>query len=1058
MIRQKNTTEHSGEKLVYWRSIENRRRTKEYLDYIQDEFAPDISDITHVDRRSILKFMGASVALAGIGVSCRRPEEKILPYVKTPEGITPGIANYFASSQSSPFGASGLLIESHEGRPTKVEGNPLHPSNLGKASTVNQASVLEIYDPDRSKYCVQRKAGASLPATYEELDAFLFNHFEALAKKRGEGLSFLCSYNVSPTFLRIKAELLKRFPLCKFYTHDPLRQINTEKANKLSFGFDSRIKYDFSKAKVIVSLFADPFSYGPDHINLQNGYSKNKTLLSVDDRHNLNRLYAVEADHSLTGVNADHRLRLPFGQAQLFIEALAYELHANHKIDLDTKVFANAVSLSNLVQKPPLLKNIDKTFVRVLAKDLATYKGQSIIYPGDHLPPSLIAMINALNVALGGLNKTFSLLKTDDEVASHLSEGTIEALVADAGKKSIDTLLIVEANPVHTAPRNFDLKNILSKIPNTIHLGLYNDETAKLCSWHIPVTHFLEHFADDIAFDGTVSLVQPLIAPLYECRSTLQILAQLASIKETKPYALVNETFKIKFSKNAQWEKSIHDGFISGTEFKSLPMPRINAEQIFKAFKEEKNYQPTKDKPEFVLVFDRKVLDGRYANHSWLQELPDPITKINWGNALLMSPLLAKELKVKSGQKKNAYVADIYSIKFNQKSVELPVFVLPGLSDYSVIASLGYGRKEAGSVGNGIGIDLYDFYSENQKLVLDAVMLERTGKQEQISTTQEQFAMNADTVQEVEYLSTESRNPAREADLSDYLKDPNYANKEIPKNLLVHEKGKDKKVPLQVTDAWDYTKGNQWGMAIDLSKCTSCNACVIACQSENNIPVVGREQVIRGRLMHWIRVDRLFRGDPKNPKSAHQPILCQHCENAPCEPVCPVAATSHDREGLNVMTYNRCIGTRYCANNCPVKVRRFNYFDFSNTGNLYVAEDIKARQKTLKLQRNPDVTVRYRGVMEKCTFCTQRIQEAKMKARRDGLDPENLVDGSVTPACAQTCPSEAITFGNINDKNSNIYKLRNVDRNYTLLDVLNIRPRTSYLSKVRNPHPELVAK
>ena len=501
----------------------------------------------------------------------------------------------------------------------------------------------------------------------------------------------------------------------------------------------------------------------------------------------------------------------------------------------------------------------------------------------------------------------------------------------------------------------------------------------------------------------------------------------------------------------------MHDGLIANSAWPKVQKPELNCQAIYQSFAQLTSRAPNKENFELVFNFDRKILDGRYANHGWLQEMPDPVTKINWDNALLMSPTAAREYNIKSGVQKNSYVADLVKISIGERSLELPVFVMPGLNDYSLVTTMGYGRTHAGVIGNNVGFDVLNLVLGYDNLVQHGVKLERTLRTRILSSTQEQFAMNGDTIQEIDVLSMQGRDPARVTNLAEYEKDPKgVQNQGLLPSLLVHEKNKSTKVPLQITSPWDYSKGNQWGMVIDLAKCVGCNACIIACQSENNIPVVGREQVVRGRMMQWIRVDRYFIGDVKAPRAATQPVPCMHCENAPCEPVCPVAATSHDKEGLNAMTYNRCVGTRYCANNCPYKVRRFNYFDFTHSGNLYVAPEQVARQKTLKLQRNPDVTVRYRGVMEKCTYCTQRIQEAKIAAVRKNQDQNNLPDGAVTPACAQSCPAEAIVFGSINDPNSRVSELKKVDRNYTMLDVLNSRPRTSYLSLLRNPHPELV--
>jgi len=1055
MKRQIDTVD--GEKITYWRSMENRHRTAEYLQSIENEFAADMTEITSMDRRSMLKVMGATIALSGLGISCRRPEEKILPYVDQPESITPGIANFFATAQPSPFGATGILAESHEGRPTKIEGNPLHPSSLGKASIFNQASVLELYDPDRSKYCVSKKSGMHLPVEWIEWDTFIGEKLIELQKISGTGLAFLMDFDLCPTHLRLKGLIKKRFPSAKFFVHDPLRQKNSEDADLLAFGKYSRSRFHFDKAKVICSIFADPFAYGNEHLRHMGGFAKNRKIYESSDAHQMNRLYAVEADYSLAGVNADHRMRLPISLCKEFLLHLAYELHVNYGIDI-SKNYKKSLSLTNLLQKPPpATKELDTKFVAALAKDLAENKGKALLIGGDHLSPTILAMIHVLNLSLLGIGEVFEVLKiNDDATREHLDAFGIESLAKDIDDKKIDTLVMINVNPAYDAPRKLKFADFLKDVPVSIHMGLYKDETANVSTWHLPRTHFLENFSDTRAYDGTVSIIQPLIMPLYNARSSLELLAQFAG-EDKKALSLIKQTHLMS---SKDFDRAVHDGVIKNSHFSKAENEDIvvDCRQIYDDLRISNMPVPNKENLELIIRFDRKILDGRFANHSWLQELPDQITKMNWDNALLISPSLAKALSIKSGIKKNAYISDVVSVKTDLAEIELPTFVLPGLSEFSIIAILGYGRKFAGAVGNDVGVDVYDFLPDHSSKVIQGVKISKAEKTVRLSTTQEQFAMNADVVTETEVLSLMNRDPARISDLKDFKNNPDLMKKyDLPEELTVKVPGKDERVPIQLTKPWSYESGNQWGMVIDLASCTGCNACVIACQSENNIPVVGKEQVMRGRMMQWIRVDRYFEGDVHAPRSISQPVPCQHCENAPCEPVCPVVATAHDKEGLNVMAYNRCIGTRYCGNNCPFKVRRFNYFDFSKSGNLYVDKVDRERQKTLKLQRNPDVTVRYRGVMEKCTYCTQRIQEAKMAARRMGHDPNNLPDGAVTPACAQTCPSSAISFGNILDENSAVHKLKKTARNYTMLNELNVRPRTSYLSKLRNRNPELIS-
>lgn len=1043
-----------GEKLQYWRSVDNRHRTEAYLKSIEDEFAPDMTDISAMDRRSMLKVMGASIALSGMGLSCRRPEEKILPYVKEPEDFQAGVPKFFATAFPSPLGANPVLVESHEGRPTKIEGNPSHPSSMGKATALAQASILELYDPDRSRFVRQNKAGDRHVVEWSEWDVFARGHFSKLRSQKGKGFAVLCNGDLSPTFIRLKKKLLSAYPEAKFYIHEPMSNQNLNQASEMAFGVGTRTRYNFDQAKIMVSIFADPFALMPESLRNMNGYGKNRSIYKPADAAKMSRLYAVEADFSLTGVNADHRMRLPVAMSKAFLEALAYELHATQNLDIDLSL-KGAKTLGTVFNRPPSYKGLDKKFIIALAKDLALHKGRALLVAGDHLAPELSALVHLLNLALGGLNKTFEVLKLDEDSYKHLHEPSLLALAEEIGKNQIDTLLIFGTNPVYDAPKNLDFAQKLSNVPNTIHMGLYDDETAEKALWHLPKTHYLEQFSDIRSFDGSISVIQPLIQPLHNARSDLQLMAQILDLDQ-KPLDMVKESVS-EYSKGQSFEKIVHDGLASNTGF-IKPVLSLDCEAIFNGLKNLKTRQPSKDSFELVLNFDRKVLDGRYGNHSWLQELPEPVTKMAWDNALLMSPVAARELGIKSGVKKNAYVADQVKVSTENGEIEAPVFVVPGQNEYSLVLALGYGRTKAGTIGDNVGVNAYTLVFDYQNLVLNNVKITRLEKTHRIATTQEQFAMNGDVVQEVDVLTMQSRDPARITNIREYAKDPLAAKKKgITQGLLVDEPGSKTKVPLQITDAWDYSKGNQWGMVIDLAKCTGCNACVVACQSENNIPVVGKEQVIRGRIMHWLRIDRYFLGDVKAPMAIAQPIPCMHCENAPCEPVCPVAATAHDHEGLNAMAYNRCIGTRYCANNCPYKVRRFNYFDFSHTAHLHVEASAAARQKTLKLQRNPDVTVRFRGVMEKCTFCTQRIQEAKMVARREGRDHNNLPDGSVTTACQQTCPAEAISFGSINDPSSKVSELKGVDRNYTLLDILNARPRTSYLSKLRNPNPDLVA-
>ena len=1039
--------------LLYWRSIENRERTKAYVESIRDEFKQGDSEISGLQRREMLKLMGASLAFAGVGVACRRPEDKIVPYVKAPEEIVPGLPNYFATARPSVWGATGLLVESHEGRPTKIEGNPEHPSSLGSANLHDQASVLELYDPDRSRLPSQKVIGGRDLSSLSEWDAFAQTHFNALANVGGEGLAFLTNGEDSPTMIRLKGEILKKYPKAKFFAYNPLNLGHTETGASLAFGKNARVELCLENAKVILTLQADTLMLGAQALKNARGFGQGRKIYSAEEAAKMNRLYAVESAFSVTGTNADHRLRLSASDTADFLKVLTAELLANPALSWSAQAKA---------QLPALIKTrktFEARFVKALAKDLAKNMGQALICVGENQPAEVHALAHVVNQALLGQGKTFKVYKTsDDKMATEGAGATsLAALVQALNAGQVQTLLMLDVNPVYSAPGALAFEKALSKAKTTVHAGLYADETAQVSDWHIPLTHFLESWSDARAYDGTASIVQPLIAPLHKARSTVELLAQALNTTYQKGYDVVQATWRgvgMPLASDKVWRKAVHDGVIGGTRFAEVSSQAINWPLLSAGLAGKTAASPSKTQVELLFSMDYSVLDGRYANLGWLQELPDPITKLTWDNALLVSQTMAKQMGLKSRVSDRVYKADTVLLQNGDVSIEVPTFVVPGLADYTVVGFLGYGRSKAGYIGDEIGVSLYPLLPADGSLYRNDVTITRTGRTQKMATTQEQFAMNGDAIQEITTLSLQNRDPAREAEVAAYQQDPNYVRKkDIPDSLTHKENGQ--RQPKQMTTPWEYT-GNKWGMVIDLTSCIGCNACVTACQSENNIPVVGKTQVMRSRSMHWIRVDRYFTGDVTSPQSISQPVPCMHCENAPCEPVCPVAATTHDKEGLNVMTYNRCVGTRYCGNNCPYKVRRFNYLDFTNSGNISIEPIAKERNVLLQMQKNPDVTIRYRGVMEKCTYCTQRIQEAKMAARRNKQDPDRLADGSVTPACAQTCPTQAISFGNLNDETSRVSMLKKGNRNYDLLSELNTRPRTSYLSKLRNPNPELV--
>ncbi len=1058
-----------------WRSVNAAGSPQEKQGIPQSEFEPGDSEFAVLERRDMLKLMGASLALAGVGSACRRPEDKLLPYTHPPENITPGIPNHFATVQPHADGAVGLIVKSHEGRPTKVEGNPQHPASLGAAGVWEQASVLQLYDPDRSRTPLRREHIGLTPATWAMWDAFATEHFAALAETKGKGLAFLCGAHTSPTQHRLQQALEKRFPQATHHTWDLLDSHTSRLSTEIAYGPDVRFLPQLDQAQVIFTLQGDPLGFGSDKLRLARDFAKGRRISSAKQTLSMNRLYVAEAAYTITGANADHRLPLSMIDSGFVLLLLISELIDTHKLSGPWDQFSiGFVQQARNLKKYPHhyrvwdnLKAHSSQFVKALAQDLMANRGRCLLLPGESLHSFEHLVMHTLNVALNDPQcktkaKTFRLLqppsptrfaKPYDFNNSFTDSGT--ALLRRLNTNAVNTLVVLDCNPAYTNPEGADFAKALGKAKYVIHAGLYADETAQHAHWHLPMAHFLETWTDALSSDGTPSIGQPLIEPLHKARSCHQLLAQIATSTVTKAQDLVRQTWLglgNPLTTEKQWRRAVHDGVIAPTHFayEELKAPALDPKAVKGIYLNTKRINiPSKDNLEVIFMPSYSVGDGRLANLAWLQELPDPITKLTWGNALLVSPALAKEMNIRSQTRGRLYQADVVRLKLGDRFIEIPAFVLPGLPPYSVVAPLGYGRTHAGTVGNGVGVKVHPLLGQYGNYPEIGGRITLLGRTQALACTQEQFAMNAAKVRQGATLSLSDRDPTRHATLDYYRKHPTYVKAKEPPASLKHTEQEGPRL-LQMHKSWKYT-GNKWGMVIDLAACIGCGACVTACQAENNIPVVGAQQVMRGRILHWIRVDRYYSGPVENPRAIHQPIVCMHCENAPCEPVCPVAATTHDSEGLNVMTYNRCIGTRYCGNNCPYKVRRFNYLDYTNTGNMHVAADKKRRQQLTALQHNPDVTVRYRGVMEKCTYCTQRIQQAKHKARLEKRDPHALRDGDVTPACAQTCPTQAITFGNLNDPKSAVAALKKVDRNYQLLSELNTRPRTSYLSRLHNP-------
>ncbi|MEM7351438.1 MAG: TAT-variant-translocated molybdopterin oxidoreductase [Acidobacteriota bacterium] len=981
----------------YWRSLERllespavrdaaiREATSDSAGRVR-EF-PDGADSApdEVSRRTMLTLMGASFTLASLE-GCRRPVETIVPYVTGPEYVIPGIPKRYATTL--PFGSSafGVVVESHEGRPTKIEGNELHPSSQGAATTWTQASILGLCDPDRSSRVRHLAAEATEHAVsdWAAFDADLAERRTALEASGGAGLAVLSGAYCSPTLARLAARLAEVFPQAQWVVHEPLGDDNVFHGCRLATGTPCRPVYHLEKARRILALDADILHTESESLAAAKGFARSRKAEAGADASN--RLYAVESSLSITGSMADHRIRLKSREIGAFAAALAGELGVEA---------ATGVALPAGVEGK----------VKAIAADLAGASGGAVVIAGRRQPPEVHALALAINQALGALGQTVTL---HDHSDTGVGDATAFAELVEAMRGgSIETLLILGGNPVYTAPADLDFAGALAAVGQSIHLADQFNETSRKSHWHLPEAQFLEAWGDARAADGTLSVVQPLIAPLLNGRSAIEIVDQLANGSARPGHQSVQETWVDLLGAedfDRQWRRVLHDGVAQAEQLAVAPeaidAPAINAVPLPAASDEsglELSFYPS-----------RASFDGRFANLSWLQELPDAITKITWDNAALVSPKTAEQFDLTSG--------DLVSLGYRDRTLDIPIFVLPGQADDSVALALGYGRTAAGRVGDGVGANAY-LLRDSQALEFDGgLSLTKVKGSHLLAQTQEHWDL-------------EGRELIYEATQAAY-----HGGKKV-----VPEKRKPEKSH-QLFPSFDYTKSPQWGLAIDLNACTGCNACVVACQSENNIPVVGKDQVSRGREMHWLRVDRYFTGEPEEPEVVFQPVPCMHCENAPCEQVCPVAATVHDEQGLNAMVYNRCIGTRYCSNNCPYKVRRFNFFNYT-----------KDTPELMKMAMNPDVTVRSRGVMEKCTYCVQRISETRIAAKRAEREVE---DGEIKTACQQTCPTDAIVFGDITDADSEVSKWKSSERDYLVLQDLNNRPRTSYLAKLRNPNPD----
>jgi Fe-S-cluster-containing dehydrogenase component len=1031
----------------YWRSIEERGRladpekmqVENAAEFPKGHFEkPPTEEALLVSRRGLLGAMTATLAIVG-AEGCRRPVEKIVPYTRMPEDVIPGVPSHYATVIQRRGDAVGLLVESHEGRPTKIEGNEAQTSSLGAADLVTQATILDLYDPERST--TPTKKGA--PAGWGDFEGELTAKLAEFDKDQGAKLRVLMPPTLSPTVLRMRGALAQRFPKARVHTWSAVSDSNLREGARIAFGEPVNSLYSFDRARVILSLDSDFLQTESGNVHATTTFAAGRRLRSSHDA--MSRLYVVEPGRSLTGMNADHRLRLPASDVERYARALTVELSKNGvNVGDDIQRSASKASADGLPAK----------WLGAVAKDLAANRGRALVVVGSRQPPSLHALAHAINAALGapGTSLNHAPVADPDELDAVTD---IKALTDAMAAGQVEALVILGGNPVYDAPADLAFADKLAKVPFSVHSSLFVDETSGKSTWHVPRAHAYESWGDERALDSSVSIRQPLIAPLYGGRDDIELLALMANSEEKTAHEAVRATIRtatlashgltgcgpaadgkidcrdpasntvpVRVSDlEREWNRALAQGVAERAKGPTPPRA-VRPADIAAAL--DKSALPAPVGPgalEVTFAPCPKMVDGAHANNTWLQEMPDPVTKLVWDNAAIVSPTTAKALGIDS--------KDIIKIAVGDKSITAGVWVLPGQADNSIALTLGWGRTSAGRIGNGRGFDVYPIRT-TAALGFASAQVSKTGSDPYF------FA------QTQEHSSTEGRPIAHEATLTDYKQRPNFAELDSP--------------PARALPLWnqqDYSQGHQWGMSVDLNACTGCGACVIACMSENNVPVVGKLEVWRGREMHWLRIDRYWVEDPKlnatadDPLAINQPLACVHCEEAPCENVCPVNATTHGPEGLNEMAYNRCIGTRYCANNCPYKVRHFNYLNWHNDS---VWKETAGLPESLQMQQNPNVTVRFRGVMEKCTYCVQRIQSSKIRAKRELRE---LKDQEIKTACQQTCPASAIVFGDINDPNSLVTRWTRTDRRYGLLQELGTRPRTTYLGKVRNPNPEM---
>ena len=988
-----------------WRSLDELSGTPEFFESLSREFPRQAGELRdEASRRTFLKLMAASMGLAGVGLSgcLRQPEEKIVPYVRQPEDSLPGKPQFYATCTTLGGYATGLLVESHEGRPTKIEGNPEHPASLGATDVFAQASILSLYDPDRSQTVMK---GGRI-GTWGQFLTAITAELPALRATRGRGLAILTETITSPTLADQLQSLLRELPETRWHQYEPVGRDNARAGAKLAFGEYVDTVYHFDQADVVLSLDADFLVGMPGRLRYAREFVDRRRIARADvpagdSPRRMNRLYAVESTPGLTGAAADHRLPIRARDVEGLARALASRLGVT--------VAEGAAGTTT--------ETVPADWMSAVISDLEAHQGSSLVIAGEGQPAAVHALAHAINRQLKNVGRTLEYIapveaEPTDQLVS-LSE-----LVERMRSGEVELLVVLGGNPVYNAPGELQFAEAFERVGFRVHLADDFNETSFVSHWHVPAAHDLEAWGDARAFDGTATIRQPLIAPLYGGRTAHEILAVLAGHPELTAYQIVQQYWKRRLGDDGfdkRWRRAVHDGLVEGTRAEPEAPDWKFADRIF-----EGASPPAPGELELTFAPDPTIWDGRFANSGWLQELPKPLTKLTWDNAGLVSPRTAARLGISNH--------DVVELSRAGRSVRAPVWIVPGQPDDSISLALGYGRTQSGRIGQDVGVNSYTLRPGRSEWFAGGIAIQRTGARYELAVTQNHHSM-------------EGRNLVQVRTLAQFEQAQSSPDQEFIPTELRHPEESPTLYPKYEESE------NAWGMVIDQTACIGCNACVVACQAENNIPIVGKEQVAIGREMQWLRIDRYYRGGIDAPDTYFQPVMCVHCENAPCELVCPVGATVHSHEGLNQMVYNRCVGTRYCSNNCPYKVRRFNFLDY---GSLFDYDGEKGA--SLNLQRNPDVTVRSRGVMEKCTYCVQRINEVKIDAQKQDRP---VRDGEIKTACQQACPAQAIVFGNIRDRTSAVAQLKQSPLNYSLLGELNTLPRTTHLARVCNPHPDL---